>query len=76
MILIPFTMHFISIKSILSDHLSYVTIFHSSIGRSDKIDLTIKNRVTRTPLINSVAPEGYAVPAPLVAPVGTAYEIL
>jgi len=36
-------MHFISIKSILSDHLSYVTIFHSSIGRSDKTDLTVIN---------------------------------
>ena len=34
-------MHFISIKSVLSNHLSYVTIFHCSIGRSHKTGLTV-----------------------------------
>jgi len=33
--------HFISIKPVLSDHLSYVTIFHCSLGRSQKIGLTV-----------------------------------
>jgi hypothetical protein len=34
LILFPFTVHFISIKPVLSDHLSYVIIFHCSLGRS------------------------------------------
>ena len=34
LIFISFTVHLISIKPILSDHLSYVTIFHCSFGRS------------------------------------------
>ena len=34
-------MHFISIKPVLSDHLPYVTIFHCSLGRSHKADLTV-----------------------------------
>jgi hypothetical protein len=46
-------------------------------GQKDKQQSTkythkTKDRVTRTPLktgVNSGAPEGYAVPAPLVAPV-------
>ena len=33
-------MHFISIKPVLSDHLSNVTMFHFFIGRSHKIGLT------------------------------------
>jgi len=33
--------HFISIKPVLSDHLSYVTIFHCSIARSHKTGLTV-----------------------------------
>ena len=41
--------------------------------RSGKHTHKTKNRVTRTPLktpgVNSCAPEGCAVPAPLVAPV-------
>ena len=28
LICFPFTVHFISIKPVLNDHLSYVTIFH------------------------------------------------
>jgi hypothetical protein len=39
--LFPFTVHFISIKPVLSDHLSYVTIFHCSLGRSQKTGLTV-----------------------------------
>jgi hypothetical protein len=38
-ILFPFTVHFISIKPVLSNHLSYVTIFHCSLGRSHKTGL-------------------------------------
>ena len=34
-------MHFISIKPVLSDHLSYVTIFHCSSGRSHKTGLIV-----------------------------------
>ena len=37
----PFTVHFISIKRVLSDHLSYVTIFNCSLGRSHKTGLTV-----------------------------------
>jgi hypothetical protein len=33
--------HFISFKPVLSDHLSYVTIFHCSLGRSHKTDVTV-----------------------------------
>jgi hypothetical protein len=33
--------HFILIKPVLSDHLSYVTIFHCSFGRSHKTGLTV-----------------------------------
>ena len=33
----PFTVHFILIKPVLSDHLSYVTLFHCSLGRSLKV---------------------------------------
>jgi hypothetical protein len=33
--------HFLSIKPVLSDHLSYVTIFHCSLGRSHKTVLTV-----------------------------------
>ena len=36
-----FTVHFISFKPVLSDHLSYVTIFHCSIARSHKTGLTV-----------------------------------
>ena len=36
-----FTVHFISIKPVLSDHLSYVTIFHCSIARSHETGLTV-----------------------------------
>ena len=40
----PFTVHFISIKPVLSDHLPYVTPFHCSLVRSHKAGLTfIKN---------------------------------
>jgi hypothetical protein len=41
LILFPFTVHIISIKPVLSNHLSYVTIFHCSLGRSHKTDLTV-----------------------------------
>ena len=34
-------MHFISITPVLSDHLSYVTIFHCSLGRSHKTGLAV-----------------------------------
>jgi hypothetical protein len=44
----PFTVHFISIKPVLSNHLSYVTIFHCSLGRSHKIGLTVSNLVHTT----------------------------
>ena len=37
----PVAVHFISIKPVLSDHLSYVTIFHCSRGRSYKTGLTV-----------------------------------
>jgi hypothetical protein len=37
----PFTVHFISIEFVLSDHLSYVTIFDCSHGRSHKTGLTV-----------------------------------
>jgi len=33
--------YFISIKLVLSDHLSYVTIFYCSLGRSHKTGLTV-----------------------------------
>ena len=33
-------MHFILIKPVFSDHLSYMTLFQSSQGRSHKTDLT------------------------------------
>ena len=39
--LFPFRVHFISIKPVLHNHLSYVTIFHCSIGSSHKISLTV-----------------------------------
>jgi hypothetical protein len=35
--------HFISIKPVLSNHLSYVTIYHSSLGRSHNTGLTTFN---------------------------------
>ena len=38
--LFSFTMHFILIKPVLSDHLPYLTIFHCSLGRSHKAGLT------------------------------------
>jgi hypothetical protein len=38
--LFPFTVHFISIQLVLSKHLSYVTIFHCSLGKSHKTGLT------------------------------------
>jgi hypothetical protein len=37
--LFSFTMHFILIKPVLSDHLPYLTIFHCSLGRSHKAGL-------------------------------------
>jgi hypothetical protein len=40
--LFPFTVHFISIKPVLSDHLSYATIFHCSLRRSHKKGLAVK----------------------------------
>ena len=43
--LFPFTVHFISIKPVLSNHLSYVNIFHCSLGRSHKTGLTV---ITKT----------------------------
>ena len=39
--LFPFTVHFISINPVLSNHLSYVTIFYCSLGRSHQTDLTV-----------------------------------
>ena len=36
LILIPFTVHFILIKPVFSDHLSYVTLFQYSCGGSQK----------------------------------------
>jgi hypothetical protein len=33
--------HFISNTPVLSDHLSYVTIYHCSLGRSHKTALTV-----------------------------------
>ena len=36
-----FTVYFISIKPVLSDHLSYVTIFHCSLERSYKTGLSV-----------------------------------
>ena len=36
-----FIVHFISIKPVLRDHLSYATIFHCSLGRSHKTGLTV-----------------------------------
>jgi hypothetical protein len=39
-------MHFISIKPVLSDHLSNVTMFHFFIGRSHKIGLTVQLYIT------------------------------
>jgi hypothetical protein len=38
---------FISIKPVLSDHLSYVTIFHCSLGRSHKTGLTVYSLKTQ-----------------------------
>ena len=35
-------MHFILIKPVFSDHLSYVTLFQSSQGRSHKTGLTVE----------------------------------
>ena len=34
-------MHFLSTKPVLNDHLSYVTIFHCSLGRSHKTGLIV-----------------------------------
>jgi hypothetical protein len=45
LILFPLTVHFISIKPVLSDHLSYVAIFHCSIGRSHKTGLTVEEQM-------------------------------
>ena len=39
--LFPFQVHFISIKPVLSDNLSYVTIFHCSLEWSHKTGLTV-----------------------------------
>jgi hypothetical protein len=41
LICISLTVHSISIKPVLSDHLSYVTIFHCSPGKSHKTGLTV-----------------------------------
>jgi hypothetical protein len=35
------TLHFILLKPVFGNHLSYVTILQSSIGRSHKTDLTV-----------------------------------
>jgi hypothetical protein len=40
--------HFISIKPVLNDHLSYLTIFHCSLGRSHKTGLTVYKKQHRT----------------------------
>ena len=40
--LFPFTMHFKSIKPVLSDHLSYVSIFHCCLRRSHMTGLTVQ----------------------------------
>ena len=38
------SVYFISIKPVLSDHLSYVTIFDCSLGRSRKTSFDCKNK--------------------------------
>jgi hypothetical protein len=39
--LIPFTVHFMPIKPLLSDHLFYLNLYPCSLGRSHKTDLTV-----------------------------------
>ena len=51
LIFIFFTVHFISIKHVLSDHLPYVTIFHCSFGRSHKTDLNVYLIVIFSPCV-------------------------
>ena len=46
LMLISLHNHFLSIKPVSSDHLSYVTIFHCSLGRSHKTGLTVDLRST------------------------------
>ena len=41
LILFLFTVYFMSNKLVSSDHLSYVTIFYCSLGRSHKTGLTV-----------------------------------
>ena len=37
------TVHFLPIKSVLSDNMFYVAIFHCSLGRSHNTGLTVSN---------------------------------
>jgi hypothetical protein len=43
--LFPFTVHFLSIKPVLSDHLSYVTTFYCSLGGSHKTGFCISTEI-------------------------------